>query len=149
MPGDERAVAVRTADHADVDAIVALWDEAGMLDYTPDPYGDLARTRDHDPALVLVAETSGRVVGTVTGSWDGRRGWVMRLAVAAAARRAGVASALTEEVEARLRERGADQVNLLVFAENRDALAFWRERGYRSVAPVVLLTRRLEAGHDQ
>ncbi|PSO52837.1 MAG: hypothetical protein BRC31_03895 [Actinobacteria bacterium QS_5_72_10] len=47
-------------------------------------------------------------------------------------------------LEARLRARGATQVNLLVFAENRDALAFWRECGYRSMAPVVLLTRRVD-----
>lgn len=147
--GDEPAlhqhsVTVRAAVDADVPTIVALWDEAGMLGYTPDPTDDLARTREHDPGLVLVAESGGRVVGTITGTWDGRRGWIMRLAVATAARRQGIASRLTTEVEARLRARGARQINLLVITHNRDALAFWRERGYRSLVPVVLLTRRLD-----
>lgn len=135
---------MRVARDADLDAIVALWDEAGMLSYTAEPYEDLARTRSHDAGLVLVAERGGRVVGTVTGTWDGRRGWIMRLAVEPSARRQGVASALIADVEARLHARGATQVNLLVFAENRDALAFWRELGYRSMAPVVLLTRRVD-----
>lgn len=139
------AATVRTATDSDTEAIIGLWDAAGMLPYTPDADGDLARTRSHDPELVLVAELGGRVMGTVTGTWDGRRGWIMRLAVDPAARRQGVATALTEEIEARLRARGADQVNLLAFTENRDGLAFWRERGYRSVAPVVMLTRRLDA----
>lgn len=138
------AVTVRVAGDADEDVIVALWDQAGMLAYTSEPYDDLARTRSHDPDLVLVAEVAGRVVGTVTGTWDGRRGWIMRLAVDPAARRQRVASALVADVEARLRARGATRVNVLVFAENRDALAFWRERDYRSFAPVVLLTRQID-----
>lgn len=137
-------MSVRAATDADAEAIVALWDEAGMLAYTPDPAGDLARTRAHDPGLVLVAESEGRVVGTITGTWDGRRGWIMRLAVTTDVRRRGVASRLTQEVEARLRARGARQINLLVITHNREALAFWRERGYRSTVPVVMLTRHLD-----
>lgn len=144
--GGEWPLTVRAATDADVEAIVALWDEAGMLAYTPDPADDLARTREHDPGLVLVAESAGRVVGTITGTWDGRRGWIMRLAVTGAARRRGIASRLTDEVEARLHARGARQVNVLVITHNREALAFWRERDYRSTVPVVMLTRRL---HDQ
>lgn len=140
----QASVTIRAAVDADVPAIVALWDEAGMLAYTPDPADDLARTREHDPGLVLVAESGGQVVGTITGTWDGRRGWIMRLAVTTAARRHGIASQLTTEVEARLRARGARQINLLVITHNRDALAFWRERGYRSTVPVVMLTRRLD-----
>lgn len=136
--------AVRVARDADEDAIVALWDQAGMLAYTSEPYDDLARTREHDADLVLVAELAGQVVGTVTGTWDGRRGWIMRLAVDPAARRQGVASLLIADIEARLHARGATRINVLVFAENRDALAFWRQREYRSFAPVVLLTRQVD-----
>lgn len=143
-PADQPSVTIRTAADADVPAIVALWDEAGMLAYTPDPADDLARTREHDPGLVLVAERAGQVVGTITGTWDGRRGWIMRLAVTTAARRRGIASRLTAEVETRLRARGARQINLLVITHNREALAFWRERGYRSTVPVVMLTHRFD-----
>lgn len=143
-PQPDAVVAVRAATEADADAIVALWDAAGMLDYTPEPHDDLARTRAHDPGLVLVAEQGGRVVGTVTGTWDGRRGWIMRLAVDPGARRSGIGSRLVDEVEARLRERGAQRANLLVVTHNREALAFWRERGYQSPVPVVLLSRELD-----
>lgn len=144
--GDEPSATVRAADDGDVDAIVALWDEAGMLSYTPDPRADLAKTLAHDPGLVLVAEVGGRVAGTVTGTWDGRRGWIMRLAVAADARRRGIGSHLVDEVEARLHDRGADRANLLVVTHNREALEFWRGRGYRSPVPVVLLSRELGDG---
>jgi ribosomal protein S18 acetylase RimI-like enzyme len=139
-------VAIRPATDDDADTIVALWEAAGMLAYTPEPGDDLARTRAHDPELVLVAELDGRVVGTVTGTWDGRRGWIMRLAVDPAVRRRRIGSQLTDEVEARLRERGAQRANLLVVTHNREALAFWRERGYQSPVPVVLLSRELDGG---
>ncbi len=141
---------VRSAAPADHAAILALWDAAGMLDYVAEPEADLQRTAEADPGLVLVAEdradhaAHGGVVGTVMGTWDGRRGWVMRLAVDPAARRGGVGRALVAELEDRLRRRGADRVNLLVFADNRGGLSFWQELGYRATAPVVLMTRRLD-----
>ncbi len=160
--GQRAEPVVRTAEARDHPAILDLWDAAGMLSYVADPGGDLARTADADPELVLVAEHAGApppdgheagssgagehpVVGTVLGTWDGRRGWIMRLAVAPALRRSGVGKALVAELERRLRGRGADQINLLVFADNRGALSFWQELGYRATAPVVLMTRRVEA----
>lgn len=52
--------------------------------------------------------------------------------------------ALVAELEARLDGRGAPQVNLLVFDDNADALAFWRRLGYGRGVPVRLLSKRLD-----
>lgn len=134
---------MRTAEPSDDDAVVDLWGRAGMLASIADPHGDLARTHEQQSDLVLVAERTEGVVGTVTGTWEGGRGWIMRLAVAPEHRGQGIATALLTELEARLAARGAEQANLLVFTDNREALGFWRARGYRSVAPVVLMTRDL------
>lgn len=139
---------VREATDADVDPIVALWDEAGMLSYTPRPHDELARLRERDPGLVLVAEADETVTGTILAPFDGRRGWLMRLAVAAHARRQGVGRALVRAAEQRLRDRGCPQVNLLVLAENAAAQAFWERLGYHTPAPVVLMSRRLDDTPD-
>ncbi|MDQ3974232.1 MAG: GNAT family N-acetyltransferase [Actinomycetota bacterium] len=64
------------------------------------------------------------------------------MAVDPAYRRAGVGRALVAELEARLDGRGAPQVNLLVFDDNADALAFWRRLGYGRGVPVRLLSKR-------
>ncbi|QBI18207.1 GNAT family acetyltransferase [Egibacter rhizosphaerae] len=135
---------IRSAAEPDLEAIVGLWEQAGMLAYTPHPHDELHGLLRHDPGLALVADLEGAVVGTVLAPFDGRRGWLMRLAVASSARRAGVASALVSEAERRLSERGCARVNLLVFADNEEAQSFWESVGYRRGAPVVLMSRHLD-----
>lgn len=134
---------IRSATRADSRGIIDLWDGAGMLSYTPDPHSDLDAVLAHDADLLLVAEDGEALLGTVTGTWDGRRGWLMRLAVASPARGRGVGRALCEELERRLVARGAAQVNLFVFAANADALGFWDRQGYTRSPPVELLSKRL------
>jgi glycerol-1-phosphatase len=135
--------AVRTARDTDVDPALALWTEAGMLGYTPDPLGDIAGVRSRDPDLFLVAEREGRVVGVLLGSTDGRRGWLHRLAVTAEDRRAGIGGALVAEAERRMARRGLSQINLLHFGDNLDAAEFWERQGYGATGPTTLRTKRL------
>jgi HAD superfamily hydrolase (TIGR01450 family) len=135
---------VRQATHADIKAIIRLWDESGMLTYTPEPRRDVAALLAHDPALCLVAEAAGEVVGVVLGSSDGRRGWVQRLAVKAPQRRAGLGRLLVGELEQRLAARGVPQVNALIFEASRAGLEFWDRLGYGTSNPVILRTKQLD-----
>jgi HAD superfamily hydrolase (TIGR01450 family) len=137
-------VRVRTAAPGDIPAIIQLWGVAGMLGYTAEPERDLRLAMSHDPGLLVVAQGRDAVVGVAFGSYDGRRGWLMRVAVDPAARRTGVASAMVGLIEARLRHRGAPQVDVLVFDDNTEALHFWPHHGYRQTDPVSLLVKRLD-----
>ena len=51
--------------------------------------------------LFFVAESAGRVVGTVMAGYDGHRGWVYRLAVSPEHRGAGIAARLMRHAEGR------------------------------------------------
>jgi ribosomal protein S18 acetylase RimI-like enzyme len=134
---------VRTFTPADLDAALALWARTEHL--APVPCEEVLALLDRDAELVLTAEgEDGSVTGVVLGSFDGRRGWISRLAVVSAARRRGVASALVAELERRLAVRGCTQVNLLVYDANDDGLRFWARRGYRLTEDVVLGHRRLD-----
>jgi ribosomal protein S18 acetylase RimI-like enzyme len=128
----------------DLDAALDLWARTEHL--APVPRAEVEALLLTDPDLVLAASTDGELVGVVLGSFDGRRGWVNRLAVDARARRRGVATALMVELETRLRARGCLQVNLLVFADNDPGRGFWEQRGYGGTAEVVLYHRRLDGG---
>ncbi len=138
-------VTVRPARAGDSPAVLGLWDQAGMLAYTREPERDISAVLAGDHGAFLVAEIAGEAVGVLMGSNDGRRGWINRLAVAPQHRGRGIGRALVAEAERALRAGGLPQVNLLVFADNREAQDFWERLGYRASAPVTLRSKRLGA----
>ena len=83
------------------------------------------------PESLLVAELDGAVVGVVIAGWDGVRGWIYHLAVAAAYRRRGIATRLVRAAETTLRALGCSKINLQVRASNQAVVAFYRSLGYQ------------------
>lgn len=114
----------------DYDAVARLWIEAGLGFRLGDDLGSVELKVSRDPDLFLVAEEKGRIVGSVMGAWDGRRGWIYHLGVLPRARRRGIASKLIEELEARMKEKGVSKVNGLVYGWNKASLSFFTKSGY-------------------
>jgi ribosomal protein S18 acetylase RimI-like enzyme len=102
-----------------------------------DTPSEIEKKLARDPDLFLVAEIDGKLIGTVIGGFDGRRGFVYHLAVAAPFRRGGVASRLMQEVENRLRAKGCIRSYLLVRPDNADALDFYRKTGWSVLDDVI------------
>ena len=128
---------IRQFQWSDYDAAVAVWTAAGR-DVVARAELEAKLTRD--PKLFLVAETRGDLVAVVMGTYDGRRGWILRLAVHPAHRRQGIARRLVDELENRFRRLGCPRVNLLVMPDNTAGLRFWRALGYLPM-PDVLCTK--------
>lgn len=114
-------------DWADYPAVAEVWRAAGR-DVLPEK--ELRATLAHGPGLLLTARVDLGIAGVVLGTFDGRRGWIHRLAVHPRHRRAGLATALVRELEQRLHARGAARINLLVMPDNAEGLAFWQRQGY-------------------
>lgn len=85
--------------------------------------------RDRD--LFLVAEADGEIIGTIIGGFDGRRGLIYHLAVAASFRGQGIGSRLMDEVEVRLRAKGCIRCYLLVKVDNDEAVVYYEKRGWK------------------
>lgn len=119
---------IRDFHWGDYSAVVYLWREVGSGVI---PEDEIRGALEHGPDLFLVAEAEDHgIVGVVLGTFDGRRGWIHRLAVHPSHRRVGLATRLVELVEHRLTAHGAPRINLLVLPENNEALLFWRSLGY-------------------
>lgn len=119
---------IRDFDWDDYPAVVRLWRDVGTGVV---PEEEIRGALQHAPDLFLIAEAAdAAVVGVVLGTFDGRRGWIHRLAVRPDHRRAGLATRLVEHVEQRLVALGAPRINLLVLPDNSQALLFWQSRGY-------------------
>lgn len=123
-------VAIRSFAHGDRDAVVALWQEAGLTRPWNDPRADIERMRAVWPDLLIVGEDDGRIVGSVMAGYDGHRGWLYYLATAADRRGEGIAAALVDEAERRLIELGCPKVQLMVRPGNEIVFAFYDRIGY-------------------
>lgn len=121
---------VREARPGDFPAILALWYSLDRHTALPDKPEHLETFHRFSPDLFLVAESDGRIVGTVIGGWDGWRANIARLATDPECQRGGVATALVREIERRLRGKGAARIYALVDKRSLPATPFWDAAGY-------------------
>ena len=117
----------------DYEPVLRLWQsiETGMQVGRSDTPEEIKRKIERDPDLFLVAETGGKVIGSIIGGFDGRRGMVYHLAVHRDMRRLGIGAKLLAEVEKRLQAKGCVKVYLLVLDDNHAAIQFYEECGWK------------------
>jgi ribosomal protein S18 acetylase RimI-like enzyme len=117
----------------DYDAVMHFWEniEKGMHIGPSDAPAEIQKKIQRDPDLFLVAESNNEIIGTVIGGFDGRRGLIYHLAVAASLRGQGIGSRLMSEVEARLRARGCLKCYLVVLRDNAEAMRFYEDIGWQ------------------
>lgn len=121
---------IRTATMDDVPALIELWAAAGLKFRPADVPAELAAILARDPELVLLADDRRGLAAAVLGTFDGRRGWVNRLATRPGQRGQGHATALLAELERRLAAKGCRKVNLLIEADNQLVTSFYEHNGY-------------------
>jgi ribosomal protein S18 acetylase RimI-like enzyme len=123
-----------------------LWENAGsgIQLRRSDEAEEIYKKVQRDPDLFLVAEADGKLIGTVIGGFDGRRGLVYHLAVAGAFRQRGVGSLLMDELERRLRLKGCIRCYLLVTTGNDNAMNFYARRGWKRMDEVYIFGKELE-----
>lgn len=116
----------------DYPAAIELWwaTEEGVRVGPSDAPAEIEKKLRRDPDLFLVAEANTKLIGTVIGGFDGRRGFVYHLAVAASFRRSGVGSRLLVELEWRLRAKGCIRCYLLVRPGNSPAIRHYEKGGW-------------------
>jgi ribosomal protein S18 acetylase RimI-like enzyme len=130
---------------SDYEAVYQLWEsmEKGVHLGRSDTPAEIEKKLGRDPDLFLVAESDGMLIGSVMGGFDGRRGLIYHLAVAASYRGVGIGSRLMEEVESRLRAKGCLKCYLLVTIDNPEAEGYYQQRGWQPINTVHLLGKEL------
>ncbi len=122
----------------EIEAAVALWEEAGLTRPWNDPRADIRLALAGPASTVLTGRIDGRLVATAMVGWDGHRGWLYYLAVAKAAQRRGYGARMVRAAEDWLAARQAPKLQLLVRAENQAVVAFYETLGYRRTDTVML-----------
>ena len=129
----------------DYKQVFELWQsiERGVHVGRSDTLAEIAKKLKRDPDLFLVAEAAGRIMGSVIGGFDGRRGIIYHLAVASAFRGQGVGSRLMDEVESRLRKKGCLKCYLLVTVDNTEVENYYLQRGWQPMDQVHIFGKEL------
>lgn len=147
MHGNLPGLLIREFRIEDYDSVISLWDKAEL------PYRSKGRDSRHKinleiergNAIFLVAEADGRVVGSVLGTHDGRKGWINRLAVDAEFQRQGIGRKLVAEVESRLAELGIEVIACLIEERNVTSRRVFERLGYEKYSDVTYYSKRKSA----
>ena len=124
----------------DYDAVFAVWQNAGpgVGIGRSDSRAEIAKKLQRDPDLFLVAEDEGKIVGTVIGGYDGRRGLIYHLAVEQAYRKRGIGKLLMDHVEQRLMDKGCLRAFLLVARGNEEVIDFYNRLGWEPMDLTIM-----------
>jgi len=142
---DDPPLLVRRARLSDAGALSELWRECGLKFDAAVVPAELASCLDRDDGLVLVVASEERVVASAWGTYDGRRGWLQRLATAPDQRGRGFARRLVRLLEHRLARAGCRKVNLLIEPSNADVTGFYQALGYAR-DDLLFMERHLPGG---
>lgn len=111
---------------ADIPAARALWQATpGVGLSAADEPAALMAFLARNPGTSFVAESAGRLTGTILVGHDGRRGLIHHLAVATDQHRKGLGRDLVAAGLSALHAQGIDKCHLMVFADNAQGAAFW------------------------
>jgi ribosomal protein S18 acetylase RimI-like enzyme len=130
----------------DYKQVFELWQsiEKGVHVGRSDTLAEIEKKLERDPDLFLVAELAGRIIGSVIGGFDGRRGIIYHLAVASNFRGQGVGSRLMDAVESRLRTKGCLKCYLLVTVDNAEVEDYYLHRGWQQMDQVRIFGKELQ-----
>ena len=129
-------------DYLQVETLWASMEKGVSLGRSDTP-NEIQKMLTHDPGMFLVAEEVKQIIGTVIGGFDGRRGLIYHLAVAASFRGRGIGSRLMNEIESRLRSKGCLRCYLMVTTDNPDGMQYHEKHGWERMDYVVTYAKNL------
>lgn len=144
----EKGIVIRRFTPADYRRVMELWAECGL---PAKPEGrdapeEIERQTVLPNVAFFIAESRGRVVGTVVASHDERKGWINRLAVDAGIRRAGLGRRLVAEAETWFESCGLGIFTCLIEEGNEVSMAVFRKLGYVRHEDILYFSKRKHPG---
>jgi len=116
----------------DYDELIALW-ERSELSHRPrgrDSRESMTPEMGRDGTFFLGMFDGEKMIGSILGSSDGRKGWINRLAVDPDYRGKGLAAQLIEECEKRLYSLGIKVIAALIEGDNKSSESAFSKAGY-------------------
>ena len=123
-------IIIRNFKFSDMEEVINLWDLCGLIVPSNNPETDIELKMKFQPELFFVAESEGKITGSVMTGYDGHRGWLNYLGVHPDHRKNGCGRLLIEYSIEKLKELGCPKINLQVRNSNTAVKDFYKKLGF-------------------
>ena len=140
-------IKIRPATEGDYYAILDLWSRAGLhyeLNRRDSPTAFQQQLRLFGD-YTLIAEANGKVIASLIGTHDGRKGWINRLAVDPDFQNQGIARRLIETVEQAFLSKGIEIVAAVVAVNNTPSRTTFTKASYIARTDVIYFRKELKS----
>lgn len=142
--GKEMNVTISQLSIVSYGDILSLWQQCegvGLSD--ADSRENIQSYLDRNPGMSFIATSDGRVIGTVLGGHDGRRGYIHHLAVHPDCRRQGIGRQLAERCLQVLGDEGIQKCHIFIFNNNAGGIAFWKSMGWTHRKDISVISKTI------
>ena len=112
--------------------IVELWRKAGIGIGSSDTKDEVEAVLTRNPNLFLIGKKDGKIISSVIGTSDGRRGYVHHLAVDPSYQKKGYGKKIMEELIEIFRDMKVHKIHLLIQKTNRKVVKFYSKLGWET-----------------
>jgi len=138
-------VLIRKMHCQDYPAAYALWKSLpGMGLSSADEHKAIQSFLQKNPQTCFVAEHEGKLIGSVLGGSDGRRGYIYHLAVDDRFQRQGVGRQLVQICLDALKSQGIEKCHLFVISSNQSGCDFWNRLGWQQRDDIIVMSKNMQ-----
>lgn len=137
-------IQIKQIELSDFSEVLSLWNKAGLN--IPDVKREFLEFQcalGMNPYSCLILVQDKTIIGSALGIFNGRRGWIYRLAVHPDFGHQGYGSLLLKTVEKELKKKGAHRVLLCVEYTNLKVLPFYEKYGYAVINDALWLGKNI------
>ncbi|MDC3090551.1 GNAT family acetyltransferase [Paracoccaceae bacterium] len=133
---------IRKFDISDSERVVNIWSKCELVRDWNNSESDIQRKLSFQEELFFVGELENQIIAIAMFGYYGHRGWLNYFAVALDFQTKGYGKLLLHFGEQKLLELGCAKINLQIRNDNKEAVKFYHEQGYK-IDAVISLGKRL------
>ncbi len=137
-------IEIRAMQKSDYPGALSLWQSLPGLGLSgADEEAQIHIFLDKNADTCFVAVDQEKVIGTVLGGNDGRRGYIYHLAVDPTCQKMGIGKSLVEHCLDRLRAVGLQKCHIFVISDNAEGINFWERIGWNQRDDILVMSMDL------
>jgi ribosomal protein S18 acetylase RimI-like enzyme len=138
------SIQIRKMISSDYASAYKLWQAMpGMGLSSADREEALLSFLSKNPHTCFIAEDEGKLIGTILGGSDGRRGYLYHLVVHPDYQKHGLGKKLVQTCLDALHAQGIEKCHIFVLADNAEGLKFWQKVGWKLRDDILILSKSL------